>query len=90
MARGAKRITGDDNGRNAGDDADRAHDEGAGLHLPPSGSSRRARIFKSCCRSGMPQFDLWVGGKDTDEVWERRPLPESQDGEIELRQLFGL
>jgi hypothetical protein len=31
-----------------------------------------------------------VGGTDADEVWERLPLPESQDGEIELRQLYGL
>ncbi len=35
----------------------------------------------------MPQFDLWIGGSDADEVWERLPtLPESQEGEIELRQ----
>src|SRR4030095_4577940 len=43
-----------------------------------------------CCRSGMPQADLWVGRTDADEVWERLPLPDSQDGKIELRQLFGL
>ena len=35
----------------------------------------------------MPHFDLWVGGSDADEVRERLPtLPESQEGEIELRQ----
>ena len=38
----------------------------------------------------MPEFDLWVGGTDADEVWERLSLPESQDGEIERRQFFGL
>jgi hypothetical protein len=43
-----------------------------------------------CCRSGLPRFDLWVGGTDADQIWERLPLPESQKGEIELRQLFGL
>jgi len=26
----------------------------------------------------------------TRSIWERLPLPESQKGEIELRQLFGL
>ena len=51
-------------------------DERLDMSVQEIGGDRH--LIKSCCRSGMPQFDLWMGGTDTDEVWASSALSDDR------------